>query len=265
MATSKSRQASRISGEPAFVLHRYPWSESSLVLEVFTRHHGRIALMARGARRPTSNFRPVLLPLQPLRLDFGGESEVRSLKGADWVGGHVMPRGEALLSGYYLNELLMRLLARDDPHPALFDLYRQTVHVLATDTAPAMTSVLRAFELVLLRDIGLLPALDQQTLTLQPLVAEQVYALSAEGGLRQVSRGEEESVGPRGVVTGQAWSDLHAALDSHSPWMDTLRVCAHLSTEDRSALQTQLRALLHHHCGVASLRTRQLMMELQSL
>ena len=249
------------------MLHRYPWSESSLVLEVFTRHHGRIALMARGARRPTSNFRPVLLPLQPLRLDFGGESEVRSLKGADWGGGHVMPRGEALLSGYYLNELLMRLLARDDPHPALFDLYRQTVHVLATDSAPAMTSVLRAFELVLLRDIGLLPALDQQTLTLQPLLAEQVYELSAEGGLRQVTRVQDEPavVATRGVVTGQTWSDLHAALDSHSPWMDTLRVCAHLSTEDRTALQTQLRALLHHHCGVAALRTRQLMVELQSL
>ena len=266
MATSKNRQASRISGEPAFVLHRYPWSESSLVLEVFTRQHGRIALMASGARRPTSNFRPVLLPLQPLRLDFGGESEVRSLKGAEWVGGHVMPRGEALLSGYYLNELLMRLLARDDPHPALFDMYRQTVQVLATDTTPAMTSVLRAFELVLLRDIGLLPALDQQTLTLQPLQAEQVYELCAEGGLRQVMRAHEEPpTAMRGVVTGQAWSDLHAALDSHTPWLDTLKVCAHLATEDRSALQAQLRALLHHHCGVAALRTRQLMVELQSL
>lgn len=266
MATSKSRQASRISGEPAFVLHRYPWSESSLVLEVFTRHHGRIALMARGARRPTSNFRPVLLPLQPLRLDYGGDSEVRSLKSADWVGGHVMPRGEALLSGYYLNELLMRLLARDDPHPALFDIYRQTVQVLSTDASPAMAAMLRAFELLLLRDIGLLPALDQQTLTLQPLQSEQVYELSAEGGLRQTMRVHDAPpAAARGALTGQAWSDLHAALDGHAPWLDTLRVCAQLSQEDRSALQTQLRALLHHHCGVSALRTRQLMVELQSL
>jgi DNA repair protein RecO (recombination protein O) len=268
LATSKSRASNRISSEPAFVLHRYPWSESSLVLEVFTRHHGRIALMARGARRPTSNFRPVLLPLQPLRLDYGGDSEVRSLKGAEWVGGHVMPRGEALLSGYYLNELLMRLLARDDPHPALFDLYRQTVHVLATETAPAMTSVLRAFELLLLRDIGLLPALDQQTLTLQPLQPDQAYELSAEGGLRQWLRGQDEvsaASSARGMVMGQAWSDLQSALEGDVPWLDTLRVCAHLTTEARAALQTQLRALLHHHCGVTTLRTRQLMMELQSL
>ena len=99
--------AQRISEEPAYVLHRYDWSESSLILEVFTRHHGRMALVAKGAKRPSSGFRPVLLPLQPLRLSFGGDAEIRTLKGAEWVGGHVMPTGGALLSGYYLNELLL--------------------------------------------------------------------------------------------------------------------------------------------------------------
>jgi len=123
----------RISEEPAYVLHRYDWSETSLILEVFTRHHGRIALVAKGAKRPSSSFRPVLLPLQPLRLSYGGESEVRTLKSAEWVGGHVMPTGEALLSGYYLNELLLQLLARDDAHPALFDVYAQVVQVLASE------------------------------------------------------------------------------------------------------------------------------------
>ena len=103
-----SRQ--RISDEPAYVLHRYDWSESSLILEVFTRHHGRLALVARGAKKPSSNFRPVLLPLQALSVDFGGDAEIRNLKAAQWQGGHVMPTGQALLSGYYLNELLMSLL-----------------------------------------------------------------------------------------------------------------------------------------------------------
>jgi len=100
--------ARRIADEPAFVLHRYDWSESSLILEVLTRHHGRIAVVAKGAKKPSSNFRPVLLPLQPLHLAFGGDAEIRTLKSAEWVGGHVMPSGEALLSGYYLNELLLR-------------------------------------------------------------------------------------------------------------------------------------------------------------
>src|SRR5205085_5172914 len=145
--------AKRISDEPAFVLHRYDWSESSLILEVFTRHHGRIALVAKGAKRPSSNFRPVLLPLQPLHVAFGGDGEIRTLKGAEWIGGQVMPTGDALLSGYYLNELLLRLLARDDPHPHLFDAYAATVRVLSGDHEHTLQPALRAFELLLLREI----------------------------------------------------------------------------------------------------------------
>src|SRR3954464_10756614 len=165
----------RISDEPAFVLHRYDWSESSLILEVFTRHWGRVALIAKGAKRPSSNFRPVLLPLQPLRVSFGGDAEIRTLKGAEWVGGQVMPTGEALLSGYYLNELLLRLLARDDPHPPLFDVYAATVRVLATDDPLTLQPALHTFELLLLREIGLLPTLDAQTATLATLEPSQRY------------------------------------------------------------------------------------------
>src|SRR5215203_6042910 len=135
----------RNSDEPAYVLHRYDWSESSLILDVFTRHYGRVALVAKGAKRPSSNFRPVLLPLQPLQLAFGGDAEIRTLKGAEWVGGHVMPTGEALLSGYYLNELLLRLLARDDAHPRLFDAYRMAVGILASEHGEALEPALRAF------------------------------------------------------------------------------------------------------------------------
>ena len=143
-------RARRIQEEPAFVLHSYDWSESSLILEVFTRHHGRVALVAKGAKKPTSNFRPVLLPLQPLRLGYTVSQEVRDeihpLKGAEWVGGHVMPTGDALLAGLYLNELLLRLLARDDPHAELFDLYAGVVRVLAGAHGEALEPVLRAFE-----------------------------------------------------------------------------------------------------------------------
>ena len=89
----------RISDEPAYVLHRYDWSETSLILEVFTRHHGRMALVAKGVKRPSSSFRPILLPLQPLHLAFGGEAEIKTLKAAEWQGGHVMPTGDALMSG----------------------------------------------------------------------------------------------------------------------------------------------------------------------
>jgi DNA repair protein RecO (recombination protein O) len=245
----------RISDEPAYVLHRYDWSETSLILEVFTRHHGRIALVAKGAKRPSSSFRPVLLPLQPLQLSYGGEAEIRTLKGAEWMGGHVMPTGESLLSGYYLNELLLQLLARDDPHPALFDVYANVVRVLASEHDEVLQTALRTFELLLLREIGLLPRLDHQTLTLAPLEADRFYSLVPEGGLRARSEGD------RGGLSGAQWLSLQRTLESGTPFTDTLRACAAVMNE----LKPQLRTLLQYHCGGGTLRTRQLMVDLQSL
>ncbi len=265
LATSKSstlttsRGIPRIHDEPAFVVHRYDWSESSLILETFTRHHGRVALVAKGAKKPSSNFRPVLLPLQPLHVSYSGENEIRTLKGAEWVGGHIMPTGEALLSGYYLNELLLRLLARDDPHPSLFDLYRQVVQVLAAGHEGTIAPALRAFELLLLRDIGFLPELNAQTLTLSPLQADALYVLVAEGGLR-IHNAQD-----RTGLAGSVWLQLHASLSTDAPFTATLRLCAEMPSEQRNALQGQLRALLHYHCGVKTLRTRQMMIDLQSL
>lgn len=245
----------RISDEPAYVLHRYDWSETSLILEVFTRHHGRIALVAKGAKRPSSSFRPVLLPLQPLQLGYGGDAEIRTLKSAEWMGGHVMPTGEALLSGYYLNELLLQLLARDDPHPALFDVYASVVRVLASEHDEVLQAALRTFELLLLREIGLLPRLDQQTLTLASLASGARYTLVPEGGLR--AHGDTD----RSSLSGAQWQALQQALEAGTPFTDTLRACAAVMNE----LRPQLRALLHYHCGVATLRTRQMMVDLQSL
>ena len=245
----------RISDEPAYVLHRYDWSESSLILEVFTRNHGRIALVAKGAKRPSSSFRPILLPLQPLHLTFGGDAEIRTLKGAEWQGGHIMPSGDALMSGYYLNELLLTLLARDDPHPGLFDVYSQAVRVIASEHGEALQSALRAFELLLLREIGLLPLLDAQPMTLRGLDPLHRYSLVPEGGLRQASDLDRAS------LSGAQWLDLQQSIDIGAPFLVTLRACSEVMAE----LKPQLRTLLNYHCGVNTLRTRQMMIDLQSL
>ena len=245
----------RITDEPAYVLHRYDWSESSLILEVFTRTYGRVALIARGAKKPTSNFRPILLPLQPLHLAFGGDAEIRTLKSAEWQGGHVMPTGDALLSGYYLNELLMRLLARDDPHPALFDAYAATVQLLANQAVDTLQVALRAFELRLLRDIGLLPVLDAQTATLSALDDDAQYVLLAEAGLREAHDDDRSS------LSGGQWRALQLALDGDSPFIETMHACVN----NLPALKAQLRSLLHYHCDVKVLKTRQMMMDLQAL
>jgi len=245
----------RIADEPAYVLHRYDWSESSLIVEVFTRHHGRIALVAKGAKRPSSSFRPILLPLQPLHLAFGGDAEIRTLKSAEWQGGHVMPTGDALLSGYYLNELLLTLLARDDPHPTLFDVYARVVEVIASQHGEVLQAALRSYELLLLREVGLLPQLDVQTMTLEALQSAGRYCLVPEGGLRLAHADDRAS------LTGAQWTDLQAVLSDKAPFTSTLRACAEMSAE----LKPQLRALLHYHCGTKTLRTRQMMIDIQSL
>jgi len=245
----------RIADEPAYVLHRYDWSESSLIVEVFTRHHGRIALVAKGAKRPSSSFRPILLPMQALNLAFGGDAEIRTLKSAEWQGGHVMPTGDALLSGYYLNELLLTLLARDDPHPVLFEVYARVVEVIASQHGEVLQAALRSYELLLLREVGLLPQLDLQTMTMAPLQPDVRYALVPEGGLR-LAHGDD-----RASLTGAQWTTLQAALSEDAPFTTTLRVCADLSAE----LKPQLRALLHYHCGTKTLRTRQMMIDIQTL
>lgn len=251
----------RVSHEPGYVLHRYDWSESSVIVEVFTRAYGRMALVAKGAKRPSSNFRPVLLPLQPLMLSWGGDAEIRTLKSAEWGGGHVMPTGDALLSGYYANELLMRLLAREDPHPQLFDVYAGLVHVLSAEKGETLhAAALRAFELLLLRETGHLPTLNAQTLTFAPLVPEERYSLVPEGGLRIAH--EEDS---NAWLPGVSWLALAAGLDNQSPFTALLSHCSHLPGEQRVSLRHQLRALLHYHCGGGTLRTRQMMIDLQSI
>ena len=198
----------------------------------------------------------MLLPLQPLRVSFGGDAEIRTLKGAEWVGGQVMPTGDALLSGYYLNELLLRLLARDDPHPGLFDAYASAVQVLASEHGEALQPALRAFELVLLREIGLLPDLKLQTPTLAALEPLGRYSLVPEAGLVQSDAGDG-----RASLDGQHWMLLQDALDNSAPFAAALPRAASVMIQ----LKPQLRTLLHYHCGVATLRTRQMMKDLQAL
>ena len=144
----RTRQESR----EAFILHGYAYRETSLLVEVFTRGFGRISMVARGARGARSALRGVLLAFQPLALSWFGKGEVRTLARAEWTGGLPLLRGEALLCGFYLNELLLRLLPREDPHDALFLRYQEALARLASeaDSAPA----LRSFEKALLKELG---------------------------------------------------------------------------------------------------------------
>jgi len=237
----------------AFVLHSHDWSETSLIVELFTRERGRVVVAAKGAKRPTSQLRPVLLPFQPLLVQLGKTpadeaNEVHLLRSAEWAGGAPMVAPAALFSGFYCNELLLKLLARQDPHPALYDAYADTLAALADATGDG--PALRAFEIVLLRELGLLPELAVETLTVQDVQAQRRYSLLPESGLVADAEG----------LRGEAWIALAAALAHGHP--DALRAaCAPVA----NALRGPLRGLLHYHLGNTTLRTRQVMVDVQRL
>lgn len=143
----------RASQEPGFVLHARAFRETSLLLEVLTRDHGRVGLVARGARSERSRWRNLLQPFRPLLLGWSQRGELGTLTGAEEVASLPPLRGECLLCGLYANELLVRFLHRSDPHPEVFGQYRDLVAALAggQSTQP----VLRLFERDLLQAVGL--------------------------------------------------------------------------------------------------------------
>jgi DNA repair protein RecO (recombination protein O) len=250
---------SRITLEPAFVLHRYDFSESSVIVELLTRHQGRVALIAKGAKRPASNFRPVLLPMQPLRITYSGDSEVKTLKSAEWVGGYAMPAGQALLTGFYVNELIMRLLPRDDPQETIYDLYAQTIAIVVQNNV-LTASALRAFELLFVQYMGWLPSLLLISQTQQGLQDDVAYHLGPDAGLRPAT--SEDSNG----LLGKHWLALSEALQSA---LDSKTIAPLLSLLSQRSVLTQglrhmLRHILQYHSG-QPFKTPQIMTTLQQL
>ena len=170
----------RLENEPAFVLHSYPFRETSLLVEVFSRQHGRVPLVARGARRPKSAVRGLLMSFQPLSLSWFGKHEVRTLHSAEWQGGQPLLQGTALLCGFYLNELLLNLMVRDDPHESLFDYYQHTLQRLAHGAD--MASTLRCFEKHLLQELGYALLLEHEAGSDQPINPALSYRYVVERG-----------------------------------------------------------------------------------
>jgi DNA repair protein RecO (recombination protein O) len=241
----------------AYVLHRYDWSESSLIVDLFTRELGRMAVAAKGARRPTSQLRAVLRPFQRLHATLGRatqgatHAEVHNLRGAEWAGGAPLAGGDAFFAGFYLNELLMKLLAREDPHPALWDAYAATLAQLG---GVGEATALRAFELRLLREIGLLPELTRVTVTQARIQPRSAYLLRPEVGVIAAEAGRA------GAITGVDLLALQAALDG-----DDLPSLQAACARPAAVLRPLLRGLLAYHLGAAPLRTRQLLRDLQPL
>lgn len=258
------KSAHKASPESAYVLHSWDWSESSLIVDLFTRSQGRVVVVAKGAKRPTSQMRAVLLPFQRLQVAFGSRrpkaaeaSEVHTLRHAERAGGGPMPSGEALLSGFYLNELLMKLLAREDAHAALFDGYAAATSELALH-GDDLGLVLRSFELLLLRESGLLAELSRVTATQQPVQSQGRYRLDAE-------RGVVEHTADAVAIDGGTLIAIEHALSRTGHEGKLHALMASGSQAATGALKLNLRELLQYHLGHSALRTRALMQELSRL
>ena len=169
--------------QAGYVLHSYPYRETSVIVEAFTRAHGRVGLVARGAKRPRSELRGLLQAFQPLTLGWAGAGELKTLMKAEWRGGLPLPGGAALLCGFYLNELLLKLLPREDPHPALWNDYASTLEAL-TERArpPEQAATLRRFEVRLLAELGYALPLTHDVDTGAPIDAAERYHYAFERG-----------------------------------------------------------------------------------
>ena len=234
----------RVDHQPAFVLHTYAWRETSLIVEALSRDFGRMALVARGAKRPTSQFRGILMPFSPLALCWSGRSELKTLVRAEWQGGLTPLRGDGLLAAFYLNELLVRLLPRADPHPSLFASYIQTLAALAQRDS-GREGVLRCFELDLLRDLGVAPSF-QCCGDGKPVEPGRWYHIDLQAGLQLRSEGSDPD-----CVRGTTAIAL-ARRDLSDP-------------SDLAAARPILRRLIGYHLEGRPLNARRVLMDLRSL
>ncbi len=264
-----------------YVLHTYPYRETSLILQAWTEHHGRIGLVAKGARRPKSASRSVLVPFQPIALSWFGRGELKTLKAAEPAGAALPLGGASLFSAFYLNELLLKLTHRDDPHERLFVAYDEAICALrevsrarpARNSIPApevaakegtrheiaepspsagrdIEPILRRFELRLLREVGFALELAREADTRAPIDAGSEYWYVVERGPIAAPEGRE-TPGNAVKLRGLTLIDLERGR-----FEDPTTV---------SQSKQLMRLLINHSLNGQELATRTLVRDLQRL
>lgn len=260
-----------------FVLHSYPYSETSLILEAFTRAHGRIVFMAKGAKRPTSAMKSVLNPFQQLHFNWFGKADMKTLKSAEHERIFPQLNGAKLMSAFYMNELLLKLTHREEAHDILFDAYQEAVMqlsnaqshesiaVIAPNGTPgvvfginaqgvigvqAIASILRKFEISLLQEIGYGLQLTTEADTHVPLVMDEQYFYVFERGPVAYALARKSNLGDALQLPGKTLLDM-AANDYSDP-----------ITQNQS--KQLMRRAINHVLGDKTLHTRQLIRDLQA-
>jgi len=216
----------RIQLQPAYVLHTRAFRETSLIVEAFTREHGRVAVVARGAKAARSRLRNVLQPFRPLLMSWNQKTDLGTLTAADQVASPPALQGQSLYCGLYLNELLMRLLHRGDPHAEVFERYRHVLSELASEAPPQ--PLLRVFEKHLLEAIGYAMLLDREYASGADIQPQNWYEYKPD-------RGPVPMSGPgKNRVSGAALLQLHVE---------------DLQVEHLPELRMLMRSVIGYHLG----------------
>ena len=230
----------RVDAEPAYVLHKRPYRETSQILEVFSRDHGRLSLMSRGSRSPRSRVNGMLQPFRPLLLSWYGRGDMPSLRSVDAA--EVRPpvlKGRAMMSAMYLNELLVMLLHRNDRHQHLFSEYHETLYALQDSSR--LEIILRYFEKNLLEQIGFGLNLDHDADSGAPVGADRYYAYHLEHGPVQCQPDSNSRVP---VLAGGSLLEFTAGS------LDTV--------ESVADIKRLMRYVIQHHLGNRRLKSREL-------
>ena len=236
--------------QPAFVLHAYPYRETSLIVEAFTPEYGRVAMVARGARRPRSEMRGLLQGFRPLVLSWSGQHELKTLMRAEWRGGLPLVGGSALWCGFYLNELLLKLLPREDAHPQLFADYEAALADLAAGRDQA--TVLRRFEVRLLAAMGYALPLVREADTDAPVDPAARYHYAFDRGPQRIA-GVMASEPRRGALLVQG-ATLIALAENRFP-----------SAETATEAKRLMRKVLDHYLEQRGIESRRVVQDLQAL
>ena len=250
--------------QSVYVLHTYPFKETSLVVEIFSQQFGRIAVVAKGARRPHSAMRGRLQSFQLLSGSWSGKNELKTLHSLDWSAGLTLIKGEALMCAFYVNELLLRLLPREDAHEDLFTYYMATLNTLASSSNLAIT--LRRFELKMLQEMGYaVPLLNDNNDA--PILATGIYRYQAEQGASKMTNGSKVTDTSKLTNT----SKINGALNNNNGIQLSGKTMLDIAHDDYADATTQsqskvlMRYLLAHYLGDKPLHTRQLLIDLQGL
>jgi DNA repair protein RecO (recombination protein O) len=231
----------RVQQQPAYILHHRPFRDTSQILDVVTRDHGRIAVVARGSRGAKSRLAGILRPFMPLRVSWVARSDLGTLTGAETGGPPTLLRGDALLSAWYVNELVLNFLHRDDPQPEVFALYEVAIRELQQNDMIA--AVLRNFELEFLGLLGYALSFEHEADTDQDIDPERYYDFRMERGPVLVSRDEGAMVFNGATLLGIAARQFDDA--------EVLRAANRL-----------LRSVITYHLGGKELQSRKVLREM---